>query len=165
MPLFALVLAASAFQNLQLLDGTLSIPAHDWGYVDSRHWRYPDMKWQDGSARVHAEFEVKSGEPVGMMIVNRAGLERRRHDQGVTPIAESKVSRAGTLDAYVAAPDDFIVLLKNDAPSPSEVHLTIFLDSAELSSQRRLGVLLISFAVFFGMVGYSALRLRRVFKP
>ena len=70
-------------------------------------------------------------------------------------------------------PDDYVIVVENDAEAPAEVLLRISLDFTragprvtKLSPQRQFTVIAISFAVFFGIVTWSARKLlRAVRKP
>lgn len=162
---FALFLLAGAFHNLEVVGATYQIPPNNWRYIDSADWRYP-LEWRDTPAIIHASFKVESGPAVRMMIVDRASLKRIQRGEEPTPLAQTISATAGALTQRSGSPNDYILLLENrGAAATTSVHLRVTMDSwdaAELSPQRKLAVLTISFCVFFGMLGYAGAKLWRV---
>ena len=98
-------------------------------------------------------------------LLRREDLDRLRGDHPYGVLASSS---NGRFHYYVVDPDDYAVVLDNrDSDAPAIVHLRVWLDFAgppgieagRLTPQRRLTVILVSFAVFFGIVTWSARRL------
>jgi hypothetical protein len=151
--------------SLELVDEVYQIPANQWRYVDFTLKQQP--------ALVSATFQVLTGSGAARIALMRSqDLERLRGGQPhgvmtVTPLASS-----GSFSYYVHVPDDYAIVVDNHAARPSAVHLRIALDFGgapgpavtRLSAPRQLTVILISFAVFFGIVSFSARRLWRVVK-
>src|SRR5262249_29387711 len=99
---------------------------------------------------------------------SRADLERLRADQPHGFLAASQPVPAGSLTYRLHRPGEYAVVIDNRGlQAPVRVHLWVWLDFSErsaqgvgyLSPQRRLGVILISFAVFFAIVTWSARKL------
>jgi hypothetical protein len=161
--LAGILLAAPA--SVELVDEVYQIPAHQWRYVDFTLKQQP--------ALVSATFQVLTGSGVARIALMRSqDLERLRGGQPhgvmtVTPLASS-----GNLAYYVHWPDDYAIVVDNHAAQPSAVHLRVSLEFGgspgpavtRLSPRRQLAVILISFAVFFGIVSFSARRLWHVVK-
>jgi hypothetical protein len=153
---------AAAPTSVELVDEVYQIPANQWRYVEI------DLKQQP--ALVSATFQVLTGAAQARLaLMRRQDLERLRGGEPhglmtVTPLASS-----GNLAYYVHWPDDYAIVVDNRAAQPSAVHLRISLEFGRapgpavtrLSRPRQLTVILISFAVFFGIVTFSARRLWR----
>jgi hypothetical protein len=100
-------------------------------------------------------------------------LERLRAGQPHGVMAVTPLAPHGNLSYYVHWPDDYAIVVDNRDARPSAVHLRISLEFGgspgpavtRLSARRQLAVILISFAVFFGIVTFSARRLWRAVKP
>jgi hypothetical protein len=149
--------------SVELVDEVYQIPANEWRYVEI------DLKQQP--ALVSATFQVLSGAAQARIaLMRRQDLERLRGGgphgvMTVTPLASS-----GNLSYYVHVPDDYAIVVDNHAAQSSGVHMRISLEFGSspgpavtrLSPRRQLTVVLISFAVFFGIVSFSARRLWRV---
>jgi hypothetical protein len=153
---------AAAPTSVELVDEVYQIPANQWRYVEI------DLKQQP--ALVSATFQVLTGAAQARLaLMRRQDLERLRGGEPhglmtVTPLASS-----GNLAYYVHWPDDYAIVVDNRAAQSSAVHLRISLEFGgsrgpavtRLPAQRQLAVILISFAVFFGIVSFSARRLWR----
>ena len=153
---------AAAPTSVELVDEVYQIPANQWRYVEI------DLKQQP--ALVSATFQVLPGAAQARIaLMRRQDLERLRGGEPhglltVTPLASS-----GNLAYYVHWPDDYAIVVDNRAAKSSAVHLRISLEFGgsrgpavtRLPAQRQLAVILISFAVFFGIVSFSARRLWR----
>jgi hypothetical protein len=94
-----------------------------------------------------------------------------RSDDPYGIIAVTAQGPSGRINFRLHRADDYVVVVDNrTASTPAAVHLSIWLDFGarwgpdvtQISPQRRLTVILVSFAVFFGIVTYSARRLWRV---
>jgi hypothetical protein len=158
-----LLLAAPA--SVELVDEVYQIPANEWRYVEIGLKQQP--------ALVSASFQVLAGsEQARIALMRREDLEKLRDNQPhgiltVTPLASS-----GKFSYYVPWPADYAVVVDNRAAQPASVHLRIWLDfggrqdgeATRVSRGRQLAVILISFAVFFGIVTWSARRLLRAIK-
>jgi len=95
-------------------------------------------------------------------------LERLRNEEPAGVLAWTEPARSGSLRYQVREPGSYVMVLDNRAESrPAAVRLNVWLDFAEpvapgvaqLSTGRRVAVVLISCAVFFAVVTFSARRL------
>jgi hypothetical protein len=123
-------------------------------------------------------YEVRSGsKQVRIALVRGEDLERLRHDQPHGFLVATPPAGTGGLHYAIHSPGDYAIVVDNRAesgvsPHEAMVHLRVRLDFAGdsgptvtlLSPARRLAVILISFAVFFGIVLLSARRLYGAFK-
>ena len=158
-----MLLAAPA--SVELVDEVYQIPASQWRYVEITLKQQP--------ALVSATFQVLTGsQQARIALMRREDLERLRGGQPHGVLAVTPVASPGNLSCYVRWPDDYAIVVDNRATQPSAVHLRISLEFGgspgpavtRLSPRRQLAVILISFAVFFGIVTFSARRLWRAIK-
>jgi hypothetical protein len=161
-PLALILLAAAT--RLELVDEVLRIPAGDWRYVE--------LGLKQQAAFVAADFEVQSGsQPVKLELMRHEDLDRLRADRPNGVIAATALAASGRLLYRVRVPGDYVVVIDNRDGDGQEAvaRLRVVLDFGarpgpqvtRLSPQRQFTVILISFAVFFGIVTYSARRLLR----
>ena len=153
---------AAAPTSVELVDEVYQIPANEWRYVDFTLKQQP--------ARVSATFQVLAGPGQARIALMRSqDLERLRGGEPHGVLAVTPLASSGNLSRYVHWPDDYAIVVDNHAVKPSAVHLHVSLEFGgspgpavtRLSSRRQLTVVLISFAVFFGIVSFSARRLWR----
>jgi hypothetical protein len=158
-----LLLAAT---RVELVDEVFTIPPSEWRYVEVQLKQTP--------VTVHCTFQVEAkGKQVRVALLRQADLERLRADQAHGFLAASALAPAGRLSHRLETPGEYAVVVDNRAlQSAEQVHLRVSLDFAEapvlgvrtLSPERRLTVILISFAVFFGIVAWSGKKLLRAMK-
>jgi hypothetical protein len=154
-----LLLAAST--SAELVDHTYQIPANDWSFFD--------LGLMQRSALVKAEFAVEAGPPVQLLLMEQADLERLNRGETHGIVLSTAVGPAGSLEVRTGKPGDYVVVVENRSgrAETSKVRLRVSIDFAKatlLSPQRQLTVIAISFAVFFGIVTYSAHRLWQAVK-
>ena len=151
--------------SVELVDEVYQIPANEWRYVE--------LSLKQQPALVSATFQVLTGsEQARIALMRGQDLERLRNGQPHGVLAVTPLASHGNLSYYVRWPDDYAMVVDNHAANPSAVHLHISLEFGggeepavtRISGRRQLTVILISFAVFFGIVSYSARRLWRVVK-
>ena len=156
---------AAAPTGVELVDEVYQIPANEWRYVEIGLKQQP--------ALVSASFQVLTGAgQARIALMRREDLERLRGGQPHGLMAVTPLASHGNLSYYVHRPDDYAIVVDNRAAQPSAVHLYISLEFrgspgpavTRLPAQRQLAVILISFAVFFGIVSFSARRLWRAVK-
>jgi hypothetical protein len=161
-PLALILLAAAT--RLELVDEVLRIPAGDWRYVE--------LGLKQQAAFVAADFEVQSGsQHVKIELMRHEDLERLRAGRPNGVMAATAPAASGRLLYHVRVPGDYVVVIDNRDGDGQEAvaRLRVALDFGarpgpqvtRLSPQRQFTVILISFAVFFGIVTYSARRLLR----
>jgi hypothetical protein len=162
--IFALLVLLTATTRLEVIPSqTIEVPARDWGQFEIDVRQRP--------ALVEAAFAVESGsQRVRMALLRRGELQRLRKEDSAGVLAMSEPGRSGSLRYQVREPGDYVMVLDNRSEShPATVRVNVWLDFAEpagpavgqLSSGRRLAVVLISCAAFFGVAIFSARRLRR----
>jgi hypothetical protein len=157
------LLAASA--GSQLVDEVHQIPAGDW--------KFREIHLHQQAARISASYEVLSGSSkMRLALMPREDLERMREDLPGS-IADTGEGRDGFLSDTLRRTGDYVVVLDNQSgKQAASVRLRIWLDFAprrgtepqQLAPQRRLTVVAISLALFFGIVSWSARRLLRAMK-
>jgi hypothetical protein len=160
MPFLAGLILLAISGGGEVVDEVYQIPAADWRYVDLGRIRRPVI--------VKAAFSVESGPPVRLMVLTRGDLDHMSHGEPYTPLRALE-SQGGSFAQRILQPGgEYVVALENRGSHPANVHLRILLDygdATQLSPERRLTVVAISFAVFFGLVGFSTLKLWRAANP
>jgi hypothetical protein len=160
---FFLMLASS--DVVEVVDEVFQIPANEWKYVE--------VSLNQKPAAVHARYEVESGpHKVRLALMRREDLERLRAGMPHGVIEETEPAASGGFRPSVRGPGDYVVVVDNPADAAAAVHLRIWLDFGvkpgrevtQISAQRQLVVILLSFATFFGIVTWSARRLLRGIK-
>jgi hypothetical protein len=156
----ALVFLLATSPRPLLVDKAFQIPALQWRYWDHPLTAEPALLvCQFDSERADARVRVAL---VSRRELN-AWLSGHDHEElGSTPVGPSGVMRVAAHD-----PETYVVI-DNRGARPAAVHLRVFLDAASvryLSRSRRLVVVVISFAVFFGIASFSARKLLKAAKP
>jgi hypothetical protein len=159
----ACFLALAAATRVDLVDEVYSIPADKWHYVDVGLKQRP--------ALVLARFDSPDSASVRLALMRREDMEHLFDGLPYGVVNEVGPGRSGTLRARVPR-GDYVVVVDNRENSgrPATVHLRVWLDfsggpaKTQISPERQLAVIVISFAVFFGIVGYSMSRLWRSFQ-
>jgi hypothetical protein len=154
-----LLLAAS---RVELVDEVYQIPASEWRYVD--------LGLKQRPAVVSAHFDTPGNDGrVRLTLLRADDLEKFRGGLPHGSIDSTSSGPRGALSYDVPTPGDYVLVIENDAPAPASVRLNVWLDFArhgptitQLSPQRQLTIVLISFAAFFAIVSFSARRLLRV---
>jgi hypothetical protein len=158
--MLALILLLAA-TRVELVDEVYQIPA--------KNWRYVDLGLKQRPAVVSAHFDTEGNDArVGLTLLRAEDLERFRGGLPHGSIDSTAAGPRGALSYDVPSPGDYVLVIDNDAPAPVAVRLNVWLDFArhgpamsQLSPQRQLTVVLVSFAVFFAIVSFSAHRLLR----
>jgi len=157
----AWILTLAAATRIDLVDEVYSIPADQWRYIEVGLKQQP--------ALVLAHYEV-SGESAGvrLALMRREDMENLREGLPHGVVQASGGGRSGTLHAQVV-PGDYVIVLDNESDNgrAATVHLRVWLDFSKapavtrISPTRQLAVILISFAVFFAIVGYAMSKMRK----
>ncbi len=138
--------------------------------IPPREWRYVELALNQKPARVFARYSVEAGShEVRVALMRHEDLDRLREGLPHGVIDESGTGAAGSLVTRVRGPGDYVLVVDNQADVTAAVHLYVSLDFevprgsdvTRLSRDRQLAVIVISFAVFFGIVTWSARRLLR----
>lgn len=166
MIVLALLFLASS-QSIQLVNDIFRLSPGEWRAVNvALHQGQPVV--------VTGDFAVRSGSThMRLELLRQADLERLRDGRPNGFLAMTPPGAAGRFRYIIRVPGDYAVILDNrGAREPALARLHVNLDFGErpvptvrqLSPERQLVVILISFAVFFAIVTYSARRLLRVMK-
>lgn len=158
MPLLAWILLLAASSNVELVDQTFLIPQNDWRFVD--------LGLRQRPALIKGEFDVQSGSPVQLILMEREDLERLNRGEPHQAVAATPIGLRGRLETRVVKPGDCVVVVENRSGGAGAAHVRLrvsvdFVEATQLSPERQLTVIAISFAVFCGIAGYSARRLWR----
>jgi hypothetical protein len=156
---FILLLAAS---RIELVDEVYRIPAAEWRYVPLGLNQQP--------ALVIARYEVTSGPgSLRLALLRNEDIEKLRAGSPHSVMDVTGEGQSGTLNYQVREPGDYALVIDNQGNAPASVRTRVWLDFArrgpavtQLSPIRQLTIVLISFAVFFGIVTFSARRLLKL---
>lgn len=156
LPLVLLLFAST--NRVQLVDEPFDIPAHEWRY-DSQ------LGLHQRAATLIADFDVKSGGPVRLLLMTRHDERRMSEGRSHSTLQTVGPATTGHLRFRVPRPGDYVLVVDNRANGEAaRVHLSVWLDFplvSGISPQRQLTVVFLSFAFFFGVVTWSA---RRIWK-
>ena len=165
MALLSLLLLAAATQ-VDLVDDIYTIRASEWRYVE--------VKLKQKAAGVNCEFRVLTpGGQVRAALLSHADLQRLLGSQPHGFLTATPAGGAGRFHFALHRPGTYGVVIDNRAAgTPVRVRLRVSLDFSgspaegvgTLSPGRRLAVILISFAVFFTIVTWSARKLLQAIK-
>jgi hypothetical protein len=163
-PLSLILLAVST--HVDLVNEVVRIPAGDWRYVEVGLKQRP--------AFVSADYTVEPGSgEVRLALVERDQLDRLPGKPGgdAQPdgaLAITVPGRSGRLRYRAQVRGEYAVVIDNRMGArEAAAHLRVSLDFGgrpggevtRLSPTRQLAVIIITFAVFFAIVSYSARRL------
>jgi hypothetical protein len=162
--MFALIctLAFGLASAEELVDRVYTIPADDWRYVDLGIGQRP--------ALVEAEYQVRAGsDQIRLAVMRRDDLEHLREGLAHGVVEATEAGRSGKLACQVRPPSEYVVVIDNRMGDgrAAVVRLRIRLEfppatgaiAERLSPQRRLTVILVSFAAFFAIVTWSGRKL------
>lgn len=160
---FLLLLLLAASTRVELVDEVYTIPRAEWRYVE--------VVLKQTPVAVHCDFATASkGAGVRVALLTRADLDRLRADRAHGFITATPIEASGSFSYPLRTPGEYAVVVDNRGlAEPVRVHLRVSLDFmgkpgqgvGYLSPQRRLAVIVISFAVFFAIVTWSARKLLR----
>lgn len=160
MVVFAWILLLASSTRVQLVDEVYQIPA--------KEWRFVELGLNQKPAKVWATYRVESGPgTVRLALMHREDLGKLQDGVPESVLDVTGAAGAGMLGPRVRGPGEYVIVVDNRGEAPARVHLRINLDFravTQLSRQRQVVVVAISFAVFFGIVGWSARRLWREIK-
>lgn len=156
-----LLLAAS---RVQLVDQVDQIPAKEWRYIPIGLTQKP--------AFVTARYDVIDGpQAVRLALLRSEDLDKLREGSPHSVIEVTAEGSGGVLSHPVREPGEYVLVIDNQGRAAASVRTRIWLDFArrgpavtQLSPRRQLTVIVISFAVFFGIVSFSARRLLKLLR-
>jgi len=154
-----LLLAAS---RVELVDEVYQIPANEWRYVELGLTQQP--------ALVTATYEVVSGPPeLRLALLRSEEVEKLREGAPHSVMDVTPAGARGRLHYQTPERGGYVLVIDNQGRAPASVRTRISLDFArrgpivtQLSPARQTAVIVISFAVFFGIVTFSARRLLKI---
>jgi hypothetical protein len=119
---------------------------------------------------VTAIYEVVSGPPeLRLALLRREDVEKLREGAPHSVIDVTPAGPRGRLHYQVRERGEYALVIDNQGRAPASVRTRIWLDFGrrgptvtQLSPRRQLVIVLISFAVFFGIVTFSARRLLKL---
>lgn len=160
MMLLSLALLLAAAGPRVVVDGTIELPGAEWRYVD--------IEAAEPKAVIDCEYSVVSeNTPVRIVWLPRAALAGFRGGRRDGAIASTPFGFEGKLRHFAPKAGDYAIVIENEPGSHAraKVKLKVWLESAVspkyVSPGRRLAVIAISSAVFFGIVSLSAFQLKR----
>ncbi len=146
----------------ELVNQVYTIPADEWRYLDLGIGQRPTL--------VEAEYQVTAGsERVRLAVMRRDDLEHLREGLPHGVVEATEPGRSGKLTCELRPPGGYVLVVDNRIGDDraAVVHLRIRVSFApaagaipeRLSPQRRLTVILVSFAAFFAIVTWSGRKL------
>ncbi len=156
------IVMLAAATRVDLVDEVYRIPGNEWRYVE--------VDLNQRPALVTARFEVQSPNgQVRLALMRREDLERLREGLSHGVIDETGAAQAGSLMPHFRGPGEYVLVVDNRSDTAASVHLRVTLEFDPrrgpevlgVPRQRQLVIIVISFAVFFGIVTWSARRLLR----
>lgn len=163
MLILALLLLASS-QHLEVVNEHFEIPAGKWYQVG--------LGLQQGRpVLISADYEGDAGSlPIRLQLIRREDLGRLLEGRSGAFLAMTAPASSGRLRYMVRRRDSYVVFLDNREGTRAVAgHLRVALDFRDrpgpevttLPLERQVTVIVISFAVFFAIVTFSARRLLR----
>lgn len=129
-------------------------------------WQWVEVNLKQRAGAILANFQVLSGPAsVRLVLMSRPDLD----NMPMGALAQTQAAANGSFMHRVRQVGNYALVVENQSrTAPSIVHLNVWIDFARpgrtvetLPPQRQLTVILVSFAVFFGIVTWSARRLLR----
>jgi hypothetical protein len=157
-----LLAATSAFGAAVLSDDVVQISPGGWRWVRFEIGHRP--------ATVQCHFETVGGGDgeARAELLNRPDLELLRQHKRPDALKQTDALRAGEFSQYLEESGEYAVVIENPGSQTVAVHLNVALAfgaarpvSRTLSPERRITVILVSFAMFFAIVTFSARALLR----
>ena len=161
----ALLLLAST-QRVEIVNGPFEIPPGKWYQVG--------LGLRQGRpVVVSADFELHKGPHIRLEFLRREDLQQRLEGRPNSFLAMTALGRSGHLRYLVRERGYYVIFLDNRQGTQTVTgHLHVEEDFgprripevSQLSPQRQIAVIVISFAVFFAIVTYSARHLLRAIR-
>jgi len=157
MSFLALVLLLAS-SRADLVDEAYQIPANDWRFVQ--------LGLNQQSARVFAHYRADAGAKwIDLTLMRREELERMTKGNPYAALDATPQGAQGSLSYQVRDLGEYCFVMANHGNTPANVHLRVWLEFSgvtQLSPERQRNVILVSFAVFFAIVSFSARRLLKI---
>lgn len=129
-------------------------------------WQWVEVNLRQRAGAILANFQVLSGPAnVRLVLMHRRDLD----NMPLGALAQTQPAANGGFVHRVRQVGNYALVVENQSrTAPSIVHLNVWIDFARpgrlvetLSPRRQMTVILVSFAVFFGIVTWSVRRLWR----
>ena len=157
MSFLALVLLLAA-SRADLVDEAYQIPANDWRFVQ--------LGLNQQSARVFAHYRADGGAGrVDLALMRRQELELMTRGSRYSALDATEEGAQGSLSYQLRDLGEYCFVMANHGDTPANVHLRVWLEFSgvtQLSPERQRNVILVSFAVFFAIVSFSARKLLKI---
>jgi len=160
MKLLVLTILLAASAGREIINETQEIAPGDWGFRTIPFLQEP--------ARISVSYEVLNGSgKVRAALMVPEDMSRMNSDLPGA-IVQTEEGRSGFFVDTLRRRGNYVVVLDNQGGNePASVRLQVVVDYSaakgtdvkQLPASRQLAVVLISFAVFFGIVGVSAKKL------
>jgi hypothetical protein len=136
--------------------------------LESGDYRWVPLHIRRAPVQVDASFEVSEGEPtVHIEIVEEGDFRPMQRGLTHNVLSATELAMSGFLRYRIDTPGDYRVIVTNkNGAKPTLVNWRVSTDlnpapsATELSPRRRVVTIVVSFLLFFAMVGYSGWRLR-----
>lgn len=154
-----LLLLLSSSQVL-LVDEVFTIPAADWRFIE--------LMLQQRRSKLRCDFRViSSGAAVRVALIGLEDLQRMRMGRPPGVLEARPFQSGGRFEQPIEVPGHYALIIESQR-APARVQVRVNVDFSPevgyLSRQRQLAVIVISFAVFFAIVTYSARRLLKAIR-
>jgi hypothetical protein len=145
---------------VQLVDEVFEIPPDEWRYIDV------GMNQQPALVSCAYQVRSKSGK-VKLTLLSRGALPQFRSGRSYDPLAATAPGMAGSLRARPREPGEYVLVIDNRGnPEAVSVALRVDLDFGRPQALvrypepwRRVAVIVVGFAIFFGVAIWSVRRL------
>jgi hypothetical protein len=137
--------------------------------VPAAHWTAIELKIDQNSTTVHADFEVRNGSKIQAMVLSREEAERLNRGRSVRPLFSSGFLQSDQFRVLVPDAGDYVLLLDNrlNERFPAEVALKFELTHIDDSQVRyvpegrRHATVALSLLFFGAVVVFSAVKFLR----
>jgi len=155
---FAWIMLLAASSRVELVNEDYQIAAADW------QWVPVGVKQQPGILQASFHVLSESGQ-VRLILMRRQDLDEMPHGA----LAQTPQGRVASFGQYIQELGDYALVVDNrEGSTPVSVHLGVWMDFTQrgppvrtLAPERQLTVIVVSFAVFFAIVTWSARKLLR----
>ncbi len=138
-------------------------------FLESGDYRWVPLNIRQTPTRVDVTFQVVEGDGrVHVELIPEAAFRPMQQGRPHGAIAATTEGALGTLQTTIEDPGRYRVVIANHREGrPTKVRWRVATElnppvaARELTPQRRLAVIGISFLLFFAMVGYSGWKLRK----
>jgi hypothetical protein len=157
----AILLLFASATRVEIADDVVEVPPAEWRYLELSLKQLPVI--------VVCHFDAADSRRLRMAFLRKQDLNRLQHDQPHGVLAVTQPGAHGSLRFRVQTPGDYAVFLDNREGDrdAAKVRLRVALqfggprqvEVRDLSPQRRLWVIAISFVFFFGVLAYAGRKL------